>query len=148
MVLLFLSVVLLRVVQAVGKIPIDVNQMNIDLLSISGHKLYGPKVCTAAGVAVTAVRNQPALCASMLLHTVALNVHAHLPRHPPPGHWCHLHPPPPPRAAGGAGQWRNALCACCCAALHLACSFGYDLACLLQGWEEETAGTGSAGAKR
>jgi len=29
--------------QAVGKIPIDVNEMNIDLMSISGHKLYGPK---------------------------------------------------------------------------------------------------------
>jgi cysteine desulfurase len=29
--------------QAVGKIPMDVNAMNIDLMSISGHKLYGPK---------------------------------------------------------------------------------------------------------
>ncbi len=29
--------------QAVGKIPIDVNDMCIDLMSISGHKIYGPK---------------------------------------------------------------------------------------------------------
>jgi len=29
--------------QAYGKIPIDVEQMNIDLLSISAHKMYGPK---------------------------------------------------------------------------------------------------------
>jgi len=29
--------------QAVGKIPIDVNRSNIDLLSISAHKVYGPK---------------------------------------------------------------------------------------------------------
>ena len=30
-------------VQAVGKIPIDVNAMNIDVLSLTAHKLYGPK---------------------------------------------------------------------------------------------------------
>lgn len=30
-------------VQAVGKVPIDVNKQNIDLLSISSHKIYGPK---------------------------------------------------------------------------------------------------------
>jgi len=30
-------------VQAFGKIPIDVNKMNIDLLSASAHKVYGPK---------------------------------------------------------------------------------------------------------
>lgn len=30
-------------VQAVGKVPIDINQLNIDLLSISSHKIYGPK---------------------------------------------------------------------------------------------------------
>jgi cysteine desulfurase len=29
--------------QAVAKIPIDVNKQNIDLMSIAGHKIYGPK---------------------------------------------------------------------------------------------------------
>ncbi|MCM8537873.1 MAG: cysteine desulfurase [Lentisphaeraceae bacterium] len=29
--------------QSFGKLPIDVNEMNIDLLSISAHKVYGPK---------------------------------------------------------------------------------------------------------
>lgn len=30
-------------VQAVGKIPIDLKKLDVDLLSISSHKLYGPK---------------------------------------------------------------------------------------------------------
>jgi cysteine desulfurase len=29
--------------QAVGKVPVDVNKQNIDILSISAHKMYGPK---------------------------------------------------------------------------------------------------------
>src|SRR5580693_1172513 len=29
-------------VQAIGKVPVDVNKDNIDLASISGHKIYGP----------------------------------------------------------------------------------------------------------
>lgn len=40
--------------QAVGKITVDVEAMNIDLLSISGHKLYGPK-----GVGALFIRRKP-----------------------------------------------------------------------------------------
>ncbi|HEX2113364.1 MAG TPA: IscS subfamily cysteine desulfurase [Alphaproteobacteria bacterium] len=49
--------------QAFGKIPLDVNEMNIDLMSISGHKIYGPK-----GIGALFVRRKPRVRMIALIH--------------------------------------------------------------------------------
>jgi cysteine desulfurase len=49
--------------QGAGKIPIDVRGMGIDLLSMTGHKMYGPKGCGALFVA----KRKPKLLPAALL---------------------------------------------------------------------------------
>ncbi len=48
-------------VQAIGKVLIDVNKINIDMLSISSHKIYGPKgvgaLCIKKGTNIQAIQH-------------------------------------------------------------------------------------------
>jgi cysteine desulfurase len=45
--------------QSVGKIPIDVNKLGVDLLSVAGHKLYAPKGVATVLKVNTRIRKRP-----------------------------------------------------------------------------------------